>query len=98
MEEKLIKEKLNKISKVFSALSNPWRIYILFFIYKKNKISVKELSNFTGYSQPFVSQALQRLKAEGIVNCERKGQKVYYQVNNLEILEVLFNCIGKELE
>ncbi len=44
MEEKLIKEKLNKISKVFSALSNPWRIYILFFIYKK-KQDIKSLEN-----------------------------------------------------
>ncbi len=98
MEDKIIKNKLHNFSNLFSSFSNPWRIYILLLLYKYKKLCVNEIASKTGFQQAFISQNLQKLRAQNIVKYKRIKQKVFYELNENEILEKIIICLMKEIE
>lgn len=51
--------------------------------------NVGELIVATGTSQPAVSQQLMRLRAEGLVQTERRGKNVLYSIARPEIAQVV---------
>ncbi len=78
----------NEIEKFGKGIGNTTRYNIIEALLKGER-SVNELVLLTKLSQPLVSQHLKTLKSCDLVSSVRRGQEVYYTVNNAHILELL---------
>lgn len=78
----------SEIEKFGKGIGNTTRYNIIEALLKGER-SVSELVLLTKLSQPLVSQHLKTLKACDLVSSVRRGQEVYYTVNNAHILELL---------
>lgn len=74
----------------FRALADPTRLRILLMLEGKPR-TVGEIVEFFDLSQPTISRHLQTLTTGGLAKRTRKGQKVYYSVDALNISAL---CIG----
>ncbi len=74
----------------FKALADPTRLRILLMLEGRPR-TVGEIVDFFDLSQPTISRHLQTLTAGGLAQRVRKGQKVYYSVDALNISAL---CIG----
>lgn len=61
----------------------------------KGERTVSELVAITKLSQPLVSQHLKTLKSSNLVSSVRRGQEVFYTVNNAYILDLLKNLTAE---
>ena len=52
----------------------------------------------TGQSQSTISQHLMRLKAAGVVRCERSGNEMYYEVSDPDAANLVAALFGDERE
>ena len=77
------------------VFSNPIRLEILDLLRDK-KMSVTELMNKSKLSQANISQHLSIMKSKGMVNSERNGQNIYYELSNPKIIKA-FDIIKKVL-
>ncbi len=68
----------------FKALADPTRLRILLMLEGRPR-TVGEIVDFFDLSQPTISRHLQTLTAGGLAQRVRKGQKVYYSVDGLNI-------------
>lgn len=73
-------EQIKPVSNLFSILSHPIRIKILWFLKKSKCLNVHELQEKLRISQSNVSQHLSLLKSNKLVFEERKGKEVYYRL------------------
>ena len=87
-------EQINSISDLFSILSNPVRIKILWFLKNKGELSVHELQKELKISQSSVSQHLSILKTHKLLIEKRKGKEVFYSLKESKKLsKVLASAI-----
>lgn len=87
-------EQFNSVSNLFSILSHPVRIKILWLLKKSKALSVHELQNKLNISQSNLSQHLALLRTHKLVTEERKGKEVYYSlVASKKISKVLASAI-----
>lgn len=70
------------------ALSNEGRLLVLCHLVEGPK-TVGELERALGYSQPYVSQLLARLRHEGFVDSQRQGRSVRYSIADDRLRAVL---------
>jgi ArsR family transcriptional regulator len=71
-----------KLSEIFSQLSNPQKLKILFLL-KESPMSVNEItSRMETVSQSSVSQHLKLLRWKGIVKSQRRGNRSYYSLTD----------------
>lgn len=80
--------RLNTITFVAKSLSDENRLRILLAI-RKNKKSVSAIVEELGLSQPLVSHHLKELRRALLVDVERQGPFIYYQLIEPRIVEVL---------
>jgi DNA-binding transcriptional ArsR family regulator len=66
---------------LLKCLANAHRLLILCHVLKSEK-TVTELVDIVGLSQSAVSQHLSKMKQEGLVKSEKRGQKVYYSMSH----------------
>ena len=93
-EKAIPEEQINSVSNLFSILSHPLRVKILWLLKKKKQVSVRELQNELKISQSNVSQHLALLRTHKLVTEERKGKEVYYSlVASKKISKVLASAI-----
>ena len=93
-EKTIPEEQINSVSNLFSILSHPLRIKILWLLKKKKHVSVHELQNELKISQSNVSQHLALLRTHKLVTEERKGKEVYYSlVASKKISKVLSSAV-----
>ena len=93
-EKTIPEEQINSVSNLFSILSHPLRIKILWLLKKKKQVSVHELQNELKISQSNVSQHLALLRTHKLVTEERKGKEVYYSlVASKKISKLLASAI-----
>ncbi len=90
-----MKELYNLHSEMCKVFSNPIRLEILDLLRDK-KMSVTELMNKSKLSQANISQHLSIMKSKGMVNSERNGQNIYYELSNPKIIKA-FDIIKKVL-
>lgn len=91
---KIPEEQINSVSNLFSLLSHPIRIKILWLLKKKKHSNVHELQNELKISQSNVSQHLALLRTHKLVTEERKGKEVYYSlVASKKISKVLASAV-----
>ncbi len=75
----------DKASSFLKTLSHETRLRILCLLLDGEK-SVGEIARRLGMRQAAVSQQLQRLRAENLVQPRRQGKEIYYQIASLEVL------------
>lgn len=87
-------EQINSISDLFSILSHPVRIKILWLLKNKQQLNVHELQKELKISQSSTSQHLSLLKSNKLVIEERKGKEVFYSLKESKKLsKVLASAI-----
>lgn len=83
-----MKKQCGEVSSLLRALSHPQRLMILGYLTQGEK-TVTELQNLCGLSQSQLSQFLVRMKAEGLLNCQRRGRFQYYQIEDPRLLKLI---------
>ncbi len=94
-EKTIPEEQINSVSSLFSILSHPIRIKILWLLKRKKQVSVHELQKELNISQSNVSQHLALLRTHKLVTEERKGKEVFYSlVASKKISKVLASAVS----
>lgn len=73
---------------ILKALSNPKRLRLLCALVPQD-MTVGELEDALGESQSYVSGQLLKLRAEGLVACERDGRIMRYRLADARIRPIL---------
>lgn len=84
----VMKRNAAKAEAMLKLLANGKRLMILCNIVKEAK-SVGELVELVGLSQSAVSQHLAKMRAQGLVEADKRGKAVYYRISNVEVEAIL---------
>jgi len=76
-----------KLADLLKALADPTRLKILSLL-RTRDCCVCELVSIFNISQPAISKHLSRLKTAGLVQETRKGQWVFYSINEKRLEEI----------
>lgn len=97
-EALLIDEQFRTVAFLAKSLSDENRLRILLCI-SKGKKSAGSIVEEVGLSQPLVSHHLKELKRSLLVNIERSGPFVYYELADPEIIDAvrILNTVSKNL-
>lgn len=68
-------------NELFTQLSDETRLRCLLLLSKEKELCVCEFSNILESIQPKISRHLAYLRKSGLVSDERRGQWVYYRLN-----------------
>jgi DNA-binding transcriptional ArsR family regulator len=87
-EEVLPAQTVDRLSRLFSALSDPTRIKILHALTVTEELCVCDLAALAELSVSAVSHQLRLLRDRDLVNARRDGRMVYYSVadDHIEVL------------
>jgi ArsR family transcriptional regulator len=86
-----------QLLEVFKNLSDENRFNMFLLLVGRGELSVGELSEKTGMSQPLTSHHLRHLRLVGLVNCRRVGTSVLYSACG-EKLKWFCGTIHNELQ
>jgi len=81
-------EKADKISSILKNFSNKDKLAILCYLGNESK-NVSNILKCSKISQSQVSQFLNKMKLEWILESEKKWKEVYYKIQNKKILEII---------
>lgn len=81
---------------ILKALSHPVRLQIVYSLVHQGCHNVGCMEVNIGQSQSSISQHLARLKAAGIVKCQRQGNEVYYEMANAKVESLVAELFHKE--
>ncbi len=79
MPLKMMKENCENVAQIMKALSHPQRLMLLCHLSVEEK-TVGELEKLCDISQSQISQFLNRMKLEGLVDSEKRGLFVFYRI------------------
>lgn len=82
------KEALKKATNVMRLLSNPHRLSVLCYL-GEGEIPVGTLAEMVEMSPSALSQHLAKLKKSGLVASRREHNKVFYRLENEEIVAII---------
>lgn len=68
-------------NELFSLLSDETRLRCLVLLQKEGEVCVCEISQIIGSIQPKISRHLALMRKSGLVSDKRRGQWVYYRIN-----------------
>ncbi|MCD6202538.1 MAG: winged helix-turn-helix transcriptional regulator [Bacteroidales bacterium] len=74
-------ENLKKLAGIFYLTGNEVRLKLLYLIFHESKLCVCDLSDILEMKIPAISQHLRKLKDLKLVKTQRKGQTIYYHIN-----------------
>ncbi len=77
------------INKVFQAIAHPERREILERVKQEGELNAGELAAFFSFSKPTLSHHLKALTDAELLTRERRGQFIYFQINQSVFEEVL---------
>jgi len=81
------------VGSVFEALAHPERRRILALVKARGELAAGELAEHFAFSKPTLSHHLQVLTNAGLLDRERRGQFLFYRINQSvfeETLQALF--------
>jgi ArsR family transcriptional regulator len=81
-------EKTEKIANILKNFSNKDKLKILCYLWNKEK-NVSEILNCCKISQSQVSQFLNKMKLEWILESTKNWKEVYYKISDKKILELI---------
>jgi len=76
------------------ALADDTRLQIINILFLGQK-KVSEITKALGKTQPTTSIALKQLLYAGIINQEKKGKNVYYELKDKENIKKVFELLKK---
>jgi len=79
-----------KLAALFQALADPTRLRVLALL-RAMELSVGELAQLLGQSQPRVSRHVRILNDSGLIGRRKEGSWVYLQLAEAELIEPLFD-------
>ncbi|MBC7114440.1 MAG: hypothetical protein PWR13_980 [Archaeoglobi archaeon] len=79
---------LDERVRILKALAHPVRLRIVEFLRDGEKC-VCEIIPHLNADQPLVSQHLSVLRNAGILDFEKRGNRIFYRLSNEKILEIL---------
>lgn len=77
-----------ELAGIYSALGDASRLGIVIYLLEK-EANVSQIANYVNLSQPLVSHHLRLLKDLRILKSRKKGQCVYYSLNDDHIKEIV---------
>ena len=80
-----------QVVSVLKALSHPVRLKIAEMLGSGEK-SVNEIVEEVGGKQSTTSQQLNMMKDKGVLSCRREGARVYYKIENQNVIRLL-KCV-----
>ena len=86
------KVKLEKAAYILKALAHETRLCVLLQLAETKEKSVSDLMKEVGCEQSLLSHHLTDLRAKGILNSLRDGQRNLYSINNEQIVP-LIECL-----
>ncbi len=89
---KIDKDKLERAAYILKALAHETRLCVLMQLAETKELSVSDLMQEVGCEQSLLSHHLTDLRAKGILNSRREGQRNLYSINNEQIVPLL-ECI-----
>ena len=81
-------EDINKAARILKAMSHPLRLKILCVI-KDSELSVLEVVDLVQSSQSNVSQHIDILRSQDILESRRDGNRILCKITNIHILELI---------
>jgi ArsR family transcriptional regulator len=89
-------ETAEKVANVLKAVAHPVRLRIVELLEHGEKC-VNEIVEDIGGKQSVTSQQLNMMKDKGVLGCRRDGTKVYYHIENKNVIKLL-HCIYDNCE
>lgn len=78
-------------AEVLKAVAHPVRLQIIEAL-EAGRRSVNEIAEMVGEKQAITSQQLTIMKDKGILSSHREGARVFYQIENRDVIRVL-GCV-----
>lgn len=79
---------IDRVVNLFKAFGDRTR-YLIIHVLAKGPLTVNELADELGTSQPAMSHQLMILRQAGIVEGHRDGRYIYYQLKDDHVLTIL---------
>ena len=79
------------VSEVLKAVAHPIRLRII-EVLRSKEMCVGDIVRALGSKQAITSQQLNMMKDKGVLSCRREGAKVYYKIENKNVIKLL-NCV-----
>lgn len=77
-------------TEALKAMAHAIRLKILCAL-KEDELPVLDILKYVGSSQSNISQHLDILKTKGILKSRRKGNQVFYSIENIQVLKLIEN-------
>lgn len=84
----ILEEKIQQASEGLRAIAHKIRLSILCHLLQE-PMCVSDLVRLTKTSQSNVSQHLSKMRMMGILDCEKRGQQVFYRIARPEFVELV---------
>lgn len=85
------KKVAEQVAEVLKAVAHPVRLQIVELL-ETNEMCVGDIVDALGGKQAITSQQLNMMRDKGVLNCRRNGTKVYYRIENKNVIKLL-HCI-----
>lgn len=79
------------VAEILKAVAHPVRLQIIELLETK-EMCVGDIVTTLGVKQSVTSQQLNMMKDKGVLNCRRDGVKVYYRIENKDVIKLLY-CV-----
>lgn len=87
---------LEEIAELLKVLGHPVRLCIVRGLIEKGCCNVSFMQSCLDVPQSTISQHLQKLKAAGIIEGERKGLEINYRVIDDRVISIIDVLLAKE--
>jgi len=84
------------VAEVLKAVAHPVRLQIVDLL-ETREMCVGDIVAAVGGKQAITSQQLNMMKDKGVLNCRRDGVKVYYRIENRNVIRLL-HCVYDHCE
>lgn len=85
------KKVAENVAEVLKAVAHPVRLQIVELLAQK-EMCVGDIVDALGGKQAITSQQLTMMKDKGVLGCRRDGAKVYYRIENRNVIKLL-HCV-----
>jgi DNA-binding transcriptional ArsR family regulator len=83
------KKAAEDVAEVLKAVAHPVRLQIIELL-EAGEMCVGDIVTALGVKQAITSQQLNMMKDKGVLNCRRDGVKVYYRIENKDVIKLLY--------
>jgi ArsR family transcriptional regulator len=95
--ERLSEDQVYELSEMFRLMSDPSRLRIILSCLAE-KVSVGDMASQLNLSPSLVSHHLRLLRAARLLQAERQGRQVFYQVTDEHVLRMLGDMVDHVAE